>query len=55
MKKQIYVIHGYGASPDKHWFPWLKRILGNKGYEIEILKMAVEEEAEVGRSIEQEF
>ena len=39
MKKQIYVIHGYGASPDKHWFPWLKRILGNKGYEIEILKM----------------
>ena len=38
MKKQIYVIHGYGASPDKHWFPWLKRILGNKGYEIEKLK-----------------
>ena len=51
MKKQIYVIHGYGASPDKHWFPWLKRILGNKGYEIEILKMPTPETPKVNEWI----
>ncbi|QIW16796.1 esterase [Pasteurellaceae bacterium RH1A] len=21
---QVYIIHGYTASPDKHWFPWLE-------------------------------
>ncbi|MED4253322.1 alpha/beta hydrolase, partial [Priestia megaterium] len=27
MGKQVYIIHGYGASPSNHWFPWLKEKL----------------------------
>ncbi|MBT2605987.1 alpha/beta hydrolase, partial [Bacillus sp. ISL-53] len=27
MGKQVYIIHGYGASPANHWFPWLKEKL----------------------------
>lgn len=21
---QIYVVHGYTASPDENWFPWIQ-------------------------------
>lgn len=29
--KQVYIIHGYGASPQHHWFPWLKEKLAQDG------------------------
>lgn len=28
---QVYIVHGYGASPDNHWFPWLEEALATKG------------------------
>ena len=38
MKKQIYIIHGYDASPQSHWFCWFKEKMRSLT-EVEILKM----------------
>jgi len=39
MKRDVYIIHGYGASPEKHWFPWLKKTMTNKGDKVTVLTM----------------
>ncbi|AET61989.1 hydrolase yden [Paenibacillus terrae HPL-003] len=38
-KKQVYIIHGYTASPSDHWFPWLQDKLQEDGVSVEILEM----------------
>lgn len=38
-KKRVYIIHGYGASPSSHWFPWLKKKLSEKGITADVLRM----------------
>lgn len=30
-EKQVYIIHGYDATPDNHWFRWLESELHKKG------------------------
>lgn len=30
--KKIYIVHGYKASPNDHWFPWLSRKLQLAGH-----------------------
>lgn len=37
--KTLYIVHGYGASPTNHWFPWLKKELLTKGVKTNILAM----------------
>lgn len=37
--KQVYIIHGYWASPEHHWFPWLKEMLLEKGVAVDVLSM----------------
>jgi len=39
MGKQVYIIHGYGSSPDKHWFPWLKEKLIADDHQVSVLEM----------------
>ncbi|WP_226530380.1 RBBP9/YdeN family alpha/beta hydrolase [Metabacillus niabensis] len=39
MGKQVYIIHGYGASPANHWFPWLKEKLIADGNQVSVLHM----------------
>lgn len=29
--KRVIIVHGYAASPQSHWFPWLKKTLENQG------------------------
>lgn len=36
---KVYIVHGYTASPDKHWFPWLARELESIGVACERLAM----------------
>lgn len=37
--KQVYVVHGYRAAPDHHWFPWLKRRVEATGASVHILPL----------------
>lgn len=39
MGKQVYIIHGYGASPANHWFPWLKEKLIADDNQVSVLHM----------------
>lgn len=36
---QVYIVHGYTANADKHWFPWLEQELEKCGVSCERLNM----------------
>ncbi len=36
---KVYIVHGYTASADKHWFPWLEQELAKIGVECYRLNM----------------
>ncbi|HXH12507.1 MAG TPA: alpha/beta hydrolase [Alphaproteobacteria bacterium] len=35
----IYIVHGYGASPSDHWFPWLKKEMEKMGATVSIVNL----------------
>ena len=39
MEKQVYIVHGYGSTPDDHWFKWLKEEL--KKHKIKAYRIAM--------------
>lgn len=39
MKKRVFIIHGWGGSPDANWFPWLKEELEKKDFEVIVPQM----------------
>jgi predicted alpha/beta hydrolase family esterase len=39
MTKRVFLVHGWGGSPDSGWFPWLKSELEEKGFEVHALAM----------------
>jgi uncharacterized protein len=39
MKKRVFIIHGWGGSPNEHWLPWLADELQKQGYEVSSLAM----------------
>ena len=34
--KQVIIFHGYGENPGYYWYPYLKKELGKRGYEVKI-------------------
>lgn len=34
MKQRVFIVHGWGASPEQEWFPWLVRELAPQGIEV---------------------
>ncbi|WP_437881637.1 RBBP9/YdeN family alpha/beta hydrolase [Pseudomonas sp. LRF_L74] len=36
---QVYIVHGYGAGADDHWFPWLRKKLEAQGATVHGLSM----------------
>jgi uncharacterized protein len=34
--KKVIIVHGYGETENSFWYPYLKRELENKGYEVNI-------------------
>lgn len=37
--KHVYIVHGYMASPQDHWFGWLRTQLQARGAEVSVLAM----------------
>lgn len=35
MRRRVFVIHGWGAGPDRGWFPWLRHAL--EGYDVDVI------------------
>lgn len=36
---RVFIVHGYTASPQSHWFPWLKQQLETRDIHVEVLAM----------------
>lgn len=34
MVKRVFILHGWGSSPERNWKPWLKNELGKRGFKI---------------------
>ncbi len=39
MKKRVFIIHGWGGTPDSEWLPWLAKNLRKKGFLVEVPAM----------------
>lgn len=39
VKAHIVIIHGYDASPEQHWFPYLKQAFEREGCKVSVLTM----------------
>lgn len=37
--KKAYIIHGYTATPESHWFPWLAEELEKYNYDTEVVDL----------------
>ncbi len=40
---RIFIVHGYGASVDAHWFPWLAEQLTSAGHAVSIPELPTPE------------
>ena len=38
-EKIVYIVHGYTSSSDAEWFPWIKRMLNEKGINVSVFDM----------------
>ena len=36
MTKRVFIVHGYDAAPNDNWFPWLKKELEAKGFQVQV-------------------
>ncbi len=39
MQKRVFIIHGWEGYPEEAWFPWLKKELETKGFEVFVPSM----------------
>ncbi|HEY4508564.1 MAG TPA: alpha/beta hydrolase [Candidatus Paceibacterota bacterium] len=39
MNKRVFLIHGWDANPNNHWFPWLSLELKARGFEVNAPQM----------------
>ena len=39
MQKRIFIVYGWGGHPGEGWFPWLKRELKEKWFQVEVPDM----------------
>ncbi|MDO3703145.1 alpha/beta hydrolase [Micromonospora sp. C28SCA-DRY-2] len=35
----MFIVHGYGATPENHWFPWLRDLLTAHGVEVTVVRL----------------
>lgn len=39
MKKRVFIIHGWDFNPNMNWYPWLKKELENREFEVFVPEM----------------
>ncbi len=39
MKQRVFIVHGWDGYPQEGWFPWLKKELEAKGFEVHVPAM----------------
>ena len=47
MTKKVFIIHGWGGSPEEGWFPWLKKALEEKGFKVFVPTMPNPDEPKI--------
>ncbi len=47
MKKRVFIIHGWEGYPEEGWFPWLKKELEQKGFEVFVPAMPNTDEPKI--------
>ncbi len=48
MVKKVFIVHGWEAHPEDEWYPWLKKELEKKGFQVEVPQMPNTDEPEIG-------
>ena len=51
MQKRVFIIHGWGGYPNEGWFPWLKKELENRGFDVIIPQMPNSKEPRINQWI----
>ncbi|MDD3487527.1 MAG: alpha/beta fold hydrolase [Candidatus Moranbacteria bacterium] len=46
-KKRVFIIHGWGGSPERNWFPWLAKNLRERGFFVEVPEMPNTDEPKI--------
>jgi uncharacterized protein len=49
MQKRAFIIHGWDATPDSDWYPWLKQELERKGFDVQVPAMPDTEAPEINK------
>jgi len=45
--KRVFIIHGWGGFPEEAWFPWLKKEMETRGFEVQVPKMPHTDEPKI--------
>ncbi|MDO8460382.1 MAG: alpha/beta hydrolase [Nanoarchaeota archaeon] len=45
--KRAFIIHGWDFNPEMHWYPWLRKELEKKGFEVIVPEMPNTSEPEI--------
>lgn len=51
MKKRVFIIHGWDGYPEEGWFPWLKKELEQKGFEVFVPQLSQPDEPRINNWI----
>ena len=47
MKKRVFIVHGWDFNPKMNWYPWLKKELERKGFDVMVPEMPNTSEPEI--------
>lgn len=45
--KRVFIVHGWGGNPEEGWFPWLKKELEAKGFQIFVPQLPYAENPQI--------
>lgn len=45
---RAFIIHRWGGTPNSDWYPWLKKVLEKRGFEVELPTMPNTSEPKIG-------